>query len=433
MTMKKISIVFILISSSLQIFAQLKVDTVGRVNIGTNLYNNDANLFVKGNLKYGIRCDINSNVESGSGFYNSYQSQGTNDASGIYCTSYGPNVDSSHKIIGIRGMARTQSSGVGLPISIFGHLSSVTPSTRGIAVLGSKTLNFNESWVSERFAGYFYGLTKVQGDFIVTGNIQGTLLGNSAPEASNSEYNLNRQQHLIINNLKHLTPRSFTHEISAEIEEALGVTHDFRHIRSSDNNQLQDDDKSEFEKELCLDNENAILELSTIEKQILTKQHYGINAEELEEVFPDLVYENEDGTKSINYVEMVPILVQAINELKGELDELKGNGGEVKKAPTRTASSDEMGENVTLLALGQNKPNPFGTSTNIEVSIPADVQKAFIYVYDLTGKKLQQIDIPARGNQAVTVNASSLTDGMYLYSLIADGKVVETRRMIVEK
>ena len=66
------------------------------------------------------------------------------------------------------------------------------------------------------------------------------------------------------------------------------------------------------------------------------------------------------------------------------------------------------------------------------MSLPNDVKSAFIYVYDLTGKKLQQVDIAARGKQIVTINASSLTDGMYLYSLIADGKVVETRRMIVE-
>ena len=45
---------------------------------------------------------------------------------------------------------------------------------------------------------------------------------------------------------------------------------------------------------------------------------------------------------------------------------------------------------------------------------------------------MQQIDIPVRGKQNVQLDASALTDGMYLYSLIADGKVVQTRRMIVE-
>ena len=170
-----------------------------------------------------------------------------------------------------------------------------------------------------------------------------------------------------------------------------------------------------------------------MKKQTLTKQHYGLSAEELEEVFPDLVYENEDGTKSINYVEMVPILVQAINELNAKIEVLEGGDGGVKKVKSQATNSDEMAENITVLSLGQNKPNPFGTSTSIEVSIPEDVQSAFIYVYDLTGKKLQQMDVVARGRQTISLNASSLTDGMYLYSLIADGKVVETRRMIVEK
>ena len=172
--------------------------------------------------------------------------------------------------------------------------------------------------------------------------------------------------------------------------------------------------------------------LSFIEKQIYSRQHYGLSADELEAIFPDLVYENEDGSKSINYVEMVPILVQAIGELKSEINELKGNDS-ARKVAAKTTGIDSFDENVEVLALGQNKPNPFGTSTEIEVCVPQSVQSAFVYVYDLQGKKVQQVNLTARGKQTVQLNAADLTDGMYLYSLIADGKVVETRRMIVEK
>ncbi|MCR5064844.1 MAG: T9SS type A sorting domain-containing protein, partial [Bacteroidales bacterium] len=91
------------------------------------------------------------------------------------------------------------------------------------------------------------------------------------------------------------------------------------------------------------------------------------------------------------------------------------------------------GEGVQVLSLGQNRPNPFGTTTDIEVSVPENVQSAFVYVYDLQGKEVQQVDITGRGKQTVQLNAAELTDGMYLYSLIADGQVVETRRMIVKK
>jgi len=37
-------------------------------------------------------------------------------------------------------------------------------------------------------------------------------------------------------------------------------------------------------------------------------------AQELETVYPELVHEDSYGFKSINYVEIIPILVQAINE-----------------------------------------------------------------------------------------------------------------------
>ena len=80
-----------------------------------------------------------------------------------------------------------------------------------------------------------------------------------------------------------------------------------------------------------------------------------------------------------------------------------------------------------------DKSNPFVSSTEIEVSVPESVQNAFVYVYDLQSKKVQQVDIIARGKQTVQIDAADLSDGMYLYSLITDGKVMDTRRMIVEK
>ena len=194
---------------------------------------------------------------------------------------------------------------------------------------------------------------------------------------------------------------------------------------------LQCISRVDMPEEVIID--EAELPLNAIGKQIYAKQHYSLSADELEAIFPDLVYENEDGTKSINYVEMVPILVQAIGELSAKVAELEGKDSTVKKVSAKTTAINDVDGSVEVLALGQNKPNPFGTSTEIEVSVPESVQSAFVYVYDLQGKKVQQVNLTARGRQTVQLNAADLTDGMYLYSLIADGKVVETRRMIVEK
>jgi len=83
------------------------------------------------------------------------------------------------------------------------------------------------------------------------------------------------------------------------------------------------------------------------------------------------------------------------------------------------------------LVLYQNSPNPFSVSTKIEYYLPADVQKATIYIYDMNGTQLKSIPLNQKGNGSITINGNELKAGMYMYSLIADGQVVDTKRMIL--
>lgn len=50
---------------------------------------------------------------------------------------------------------------------------------------------------------------------------------------------------------------------------------------------------------------------------------YCISANELREIYPNLVYEDKEGNVSINYIEMVPLLVQSIKELKAKIEMLE--------------------------------------------------------------------------------------------------------------
>ena len=50
----------------------------------------------------------------------------------------------------------------------------------------------------------------------------------------------------------------------------------------------------------------------------------GVIAQEVEEVIPEIVKETEDGTKTVDYSRIVSVLINAVNELKQEVDELKG-------------------------------------------------------------------------------------------------------------
>ena len=47
------------------------------------------------------------------------------------------------------------------------------------------------------------------------------------------------------------------------------------------------------------------------------KKRYGLIAQEVEELYPELVNTNEtDGMKSLNYIELIPLLLEQIKELK---------------------------------------------------------------------------------------------------------------------
>jgi len=56
---------------------------------------------------------------------------------------------------------------------------------------------------------------------------------------------------------------------------------------------------------------------------IKKKKHYGFIAQEVEKLFPNLVNDNNLGYKSINYIELIPILINKINSIQNEINKMK--------------------------------------------------------------------------------------------------------------
>ena len=56
---------------------------------------------------------------------------------------------------------------------------------------------------------------------------------------------------------------------------------------------------------------------------ILVGRDYGVIAQEVEKEFPEVVATREDGTKSVSYIKLIPLLIESIKELKKEIDSLK--------------------------------------------------------------------------------------------------------------
>ena len=65
--------------------------------------------------------------------------------------------------------------------------------------------------------------------------------------------------------------------------------------------------------------------------------------------------------------------------------------------------------------------------------IPESVKEAQILFYNELGVVLKTVDIREKGKGQVTVYASNLSSGIYTYTLLADGKVIDTKKMVCTK
>ena len=178
-------------------------------------------------------------------------------------------------------------------------------------------------------------------------------------------------------------------------------------------------------------------------KDCYGRNYYGFLAQDIQKLFPDLVYKDSAGMLGVDYIGMIPLLVNALNEqeitiatqntkitdLETRLSKLENSNDLSLKKIGASQETDVLSYPV----LDQNIPNPFNTSTTIGYYLPTTITNASIYVYDMNGVQLKSYSINQRGKGNITIQGSELIAGMYLYALIADGKVIDTKRMILTK
>ena len=152
---------------------------------------------------------------------------------------------------------------------------------------------------------------------------------------------------------------------------------------------------------------------------------------------------------SVDYIGFIPIIIESYNTQQSIIDQQtqrinqlektvttccsKSNGTPKLKSGTISAESSTtiLQEATTSNTLAQNFPNPWNASTEIGVTLDYSIKTATICIYDLTGKQIRCYQVTARGETSVTIHAEELQPGMYLYSLLADGKLVDTKKMVL--
>lgn len=288
----------------------------------------------------------------------------------------------------------------------FGVLGALDGSVNGAGIYGTSDVYDWGEYVPGRYAGFF------RGNVYVTGGIYGQLL---TPTAISQQ------------NLSPLSRASAADvSVTDKLRQLNSVRYNLEHPAAQPVSRVRSAGDS-----LAI----ASFELSVEEAQTYSKAHYGFVAQELREVYPDLVYENAQGELSINYIEMIPLLVQSIQELAMEVNNLKSNKGLTRAVVSKDGDEDPSSEFRDIIApeLFQNMPNPFTDNTVIRYIIPQDIQKANLLIYNMSGKQIEQFTLSQKGEGSVTLAGSKLEAGMYLYSLIVDGNVIDVKRMILTK
>lgn len=141
----------------------------------------------------------------------------------------------------------------------------------------------------------------------------------------------------------------------------------------------------------------------------------------------------------VDFYQFIPIIVSAIQKQQqkieilqkvvysqeNEIITLKSNNNSQKLSE----KDNDFVDDKPLLY--DNVPNPFDTETVIKYYIPENSITASIFIYDLQGKEMKSFNISHKGNGSIIINASELYAGMFVYTLIVDNKIIDTKRMIL--
>ena len=145
--------------------------------------------------------------------------------------------------------------------------------------------------------------------------------------------------------------------------------------------------------------------------------------------------------KAVNYTELIPLMVKAVQELSKENEELKIKTEkmdalekeltDLKQLVSKLAAGQNINTSLNRAALLQNAPNPVSRTTAIQYSLPEGSSRAQLLLTDALGRTVKSIQLTSAG--VVNVDVSALSSGMYTYSLVVDGKTVQTRKMTVKR
>ncbi|MDE6316519.1 MAG: tail fiber domain-containing protein [Muribaculaceae bacterium] len=165
---------------------------------------------------------------------------------------------------------------------------------------------------------------------------------------------------------------------------------------------------------------------SSITKIIATtdkERQYGFLAQEVEQVLPEIVRSDSTGGKSVNYLALIPLMVQSVQELYSEaadnsaaLDQL------VNGRPSQSTA------NINNKIVGCS-PNPTTGFVTISTQLEESVTEAKIAITGVDGSIAKVLTVSHQA-PTVTTDMSLFQQGVYIVSLYINDNQVDYCRLI---
>lgn len=182
--------------------------------------------------------------------------------------------------------------------------------------------------------------------------------------------------------------------------------------------------------------------------------NYGLIAQELSEVFPDLVsdqvmppkYDKEGNLlseaiaiKAVNYTALIPLLIASIKEQNGVTEQyqqtiqrLQSKIDEIEKKVIKPSDMGMMIDDKSIDNL-KISPNPFSDYTTIQYDAKDALTSSQIIIRDNTGSVIQDINITDQKKGEIILNTSKWSSQIYFISLVLDNKVKSTQKIILQR
>jgi hypothetical protein len=151
---------------------------------------------------------------------------------------------------------------------------------------------------------------------------------------------------------------------------------------------------------------------------------------------------NDKDLYGLRYAEFVVPLVKAVQELNMQNDSLKSEIGELRSeidamkaviVLNQSTIGNQQQAVISSTLLEQNIPNPFNNTTTIGYTLPQKFSSAQIIISNKNGNTIKSVNVSQAGKGNVMVDASAFASGAYQYSLIVDGKLIDTKQMVLTK